>query len=85
MAMAGRTQRIDYRQVLVESNKDAAGLKFRGSPTLLINGRDLEDLPEPETPFIACRFYPGGLPSIEAVKKKIDLAFFLNTQRNHKV
>ena len=40
-------------------------LKFSGSPTVRINGRDLGGVTE--TAF-ACRWYPAGLPSEEAIR-----------------
>ena len=33
---------IDYQETLVDSNEKAQEIKFRGSPTLLINGEDFE-------------------------------------------
>ena len=63
---------IEYNEVLVESNEKAKEVGFRGSPTLLINGKDLEDLPAPANPALTCRYYPGGLPTIEQIKKALD-------------
>lgn len=57
----------DYKEVLVDTNKKAAEVKFRGSPTLVINGIDFEGLPEPDMPNLACRFYQKGIPSIEEI------------------
>ena len=62
---------IDYKEVIVDSNEKAEEVKFRGSPTLLINGEDFENQPEPESPALACRYYSKGLPDIAAIKKKI--------------
>jgi protein-disulfide isomerase len=62
---------IDYKEVLVDSNEMAEELKFRGSPTLLINGEDFEKHPEPENTALACRYYRNGIPSIEEIEKKI--------------
>ncbi|MDP2362219.1 MAG: DUF2703 domain-containing protein, partial [Ignavibacteria bacterium] len=53
---------IEYKEIIVDSNEKAEKLKFRGSPTLLINGIDFENLSEPENPALACRYYPNGLP-----------------------
>ncbi|MEE4311299.1 MAG: DUF2703 domain-containing protein [candidate division KSB1 bacterium] len=50
----------------VESDEEAAKVGFRGSPTILINGKDLFGDPVPDEPHLACRFYPSGLPSYEA-------------------
>lgn len=62
---------IDYKEVIVDSNEKAEKIKFRGSPTLLINGEDFENLPGPESPALACRYYRNGIPSIEEIEKKI--------------
>jgi hypothetical protein len=62
---------IDYKEVLVDSNEKAEEVKFRGSPTLLINGEDFENQPEPENTALACRYYPNGLPTVEEIKIKI--------------
>jgi len=64
---------IDYKETLVEDNATAEKVKFRGSPTLLINGEDLENLPEPFQPNLACRIYSKGIPSLEEIKEKIQL------------
>lgn len=62
---------IDYKEILVKSNEKAKELKFRGSPTLLINQVDFENLPEPENPNLACRYYPSGLPTSEEIRRKL--------------
>lgn len=62
---------IEYRELIIDSNEKAEELKFRGSPTLLINGKDFENLPEPESPALACRYYPNGLPTVDQIKSKI--------------
>lgn len=41
----------------VESDEDAVRVSFRGSPTILINGKDLFGHPVPDEPHLACRFY----------------------------
>ncbi len=42
-----------------------------GSPTILINGRDLFDMPEPTSPNMSCRIYPGGLPDTNTLIAKL--------------
>jgi hypothetical protein len=59
---------IIYREVLAESNEQAAKIHFRGSPTLLINGNDFENLQAPENPALTCRYYQKGLPTTEQIK-----------------
>ncbi len=60
-----------YRERLIETEKSAKEFGFRGSPTILINGTDLEDLPVPENPGLTCRLYRNGLPTKEQILAKI--------------
>ena len=62
---------IELEEILVETQKAAEKYKFRGSPTILINGKDLENLPENSTPSLACRYYQNGLPTISDIKKAV--------------
>ncbi|MFZ1518726.1 MAG: DUF2703 domain-containing protein [Ignavibacteriaceae bacterium] len=62
---------VDYREVIVDSNEKAKEIRFRGSPTLLINGEDFENQTEPESPALSCRYYQNGLPSVEKIKSKL--------------
>ncbi len=61
----------DYREILVETPAKAEEVKFRGSPTVLVNGMDLERLPEPEKGNLACRYYREGIPSAETLVTRI--------------
>lgn len=60
-----------YTEVLVDTNEKAKELKFRGSPTLIINGEDFENQPEPESPALSCRYYLKGLPKLEQIKSRL--------------
>ncbi len=71
----GEIKDYNYKETLVSSNEMARQLKFRGSPTLLINGVDFEGMETPDNPGLTCRFYPNGLPSIEEIKMKITKAY----------
>ncbi len=62
---------IVYRERLIETEKSALEFNFRGSPTILINGVDLEDLPVPDKPGLTCRIYQEGLPTEEKILAKI--------------
>lgn len=62
---------LDYDEIIVDSSDKAEELKFRGSPTLLINGKDFENQPEPVKPALACRYYPNGLPTVDQIKTRI--------------
>lgn len=72
-AIAKFPELIDYEEQLVETDEMAREVHFRGSPTLLINGRDFEDLPEPESPSLSCRFYKNGVPTAEEIATEIEL------------
>ena len=58
---------IEYKEILVDTPKLARQLNFRGSPTVLVNGIDLEKLPEPQEANLACRHYRNGLPTGDAI------------------
>ena len=62
---------VNYQEILVETSELAQRLKFRGSPTVLINGVDLENMPEPQESDLACRYYKNGLPSVAQIKEFI--------------
>lgn len=70
-AIVGMEDIVDYEEELIETNESAEKIKFRGSPTLLINGKDYEDLPEPVHILLSCRYYPNGLPSVQEIKRRI--------------
>jgi glutaredoxin len=70
-AIKGLEDKIELEEILVEDDNTAKRVKFRGSPTLLINDEDLDNIPAPENPVLACRFYPDGIPSAEIIRKKI--------------
>ena len=70
-AIKGSEEQIEYNEVLVESNELAEEIKFRGSPTVLINGEDIEGREEPESASLNCRVYENGLPSVEEIRNKI--------------
>lgn len=70
-AIKGSEEKIEYNEVLVESNEQAEKLKFRGSPTVLINGEDIEGREAPESASLNCRVYENGLPAVEEIRKRI--------------
>jgi hypothetical protein len=68
LALAGRHDaRVAHRPVTTPEEAEAAG--FRGSPTVLIDGRD--PFAEPDAPVgLSCRIFrteagPGGAPSVD--------------------
>jgi len=66
----------DVREVLVTDESMARGLRFRGSPTILINGRDVAGEASSHESFgPSCRLYPGstqiGLPPVDLVRRAV--------------
>jgi hypothetical protein len=66
----------EIHEVAVTSTKAAQELKFRGSPTVKINGRDIAgESQDPESFALACRIYAGakeaGLPPIEMMRSAV--------------
>lgn len=63
--------KVDIKYILVDNDETARSIGFRGSPTLLINGEDIEGMPPPSEPSLSCRFYKGGVPAKNDIKNKI--------------
>jgi hypothetical protein len=42
-----------------------------GSPTILVDGHDLFDMPEPNAPTMSCRIYAGGVPNTDTLIAKL--------------
>lgn len=66
----------EIRQLLVKDGKMAEDLRFMGSPTIRINGRDvLQPTDVPEAPALSCRLYAGTeltiVPLAETVRQVI--------------
>lgn len=72
-AIDGLEDNVNLELILVEDLETALKLLFRGSPTLLINGNDIEDYNAPLAPALTCRYYPNGLPSAELIRDKISI------------
>lgn len=70
-AIKGLEDKIEVEKVLVEDEVSSMQVKFRGSPTLLINGEDLLGMPVPDEPSLACRYYPKGIPSSAEIRNAI--------------
>jgi hypothetical protein len=67
---------VEIHEVAVTNTKAAQELKFRGSPTVKINGRDIAgESQDPESFALACRIYAGakeaGLPPIEMMRSAV--------------
>jgi len=59
----------NYRETLVEDITTAQKVSFRGSPTILINGNDVDGMPENLSPALSCRYYPNGLPTEAKIRE----------------
>jgi hypothetical protein len=66
----------EVHEVLVRNEEMAIELKFLGSPTIRVNGRDVAGEPRKEKSFaLSCRLYPGskqvGLPPAEVIHRAV--------------
>ena len=66
----------EIREVLVADAQSAGALKFRGSPTIRINGRDVAEEPHETQNFgLGCRLYCEskqiGLPPAEWIRRAV--------------
>ena len=60
------------QEIAVTDEAMARSFRFPGSPTIRINGRDVESTTQ-QSYGLACRLYPGGtgLPSVEVLRPAI--------------
>jgi hypothetical protein len=62
-------------EILVDNPRMAEAMKFRGSPTIRINGRDIAGESELQNVAVSCRFYPGekqpGVPPPEMIQRAV--------------
>ena len=62
----------EVREVVVADVETAKRVNFLGSPTVRVNGIDIEPAAENRTDFgLMCRRYPGGVPSHELIRAAI--------------
>ncbi len=71
LAELGTDPRVEL--VAVESDEEAQGLRFPGSPTIRVDGRDLFPVPDRDVWALGCRTYatPEGLkgyPTAEMIR-----------------
>jgi hypothetical protein len=66
-----RAERLtaEVSEIEVKDESTAKALRFFGSPTIRVNGLDIDAVSRSisETRY-ACRRYPGGLPSVEMIR-----------------
>lgn len=62
-------------EILVDTPRMAEALKFRGSPTIRVNGRDIAGESDMQHFAVSCRLYPGekqpGVPPPEMIHRAI--------------
>ncbi len=66
----------EVHEVLVRDEGMASELRFLGSPTIRINGRDVAEVAQKVQSFaLSCRLYPGseqvGLPPAEMIHRAV--------------
>ena len=73
--LAAQGVSADVTEVLVPDEQTARELKFPGSPTIRINGRDVAEPLETEAFALSCRLCAGslriGLPPVELVRRAV--------------
>ncbi|HEV2387292.1 MAG TPA: DUF2703 domain-containing protein [Candidatus Acidoferrales bacterium] len=74
--LAAQGVAAEIRQILVADAAMARQLRFCGSPTIRINGRDVAgEPPGTESYALSCRLYagakPAGLPPAEMVRRAV--------------
>ena len=74
--LAAQGVAAEIREVLVTDEQMANDLRFPGSPTIRINGRDVDrDAQSPPGFALSCRLYSGseliGLPPAEIIRRAI--------------
>lgn len=64
-----------FREVNQEALHDSDLRRGWPTPTVLVNDADLFGMVPPSTPAMGCRMYPGGVPSVAAIRERLsDLA-----------
>jgi hypothetical protein len=66
----------EIHEVAVRNSSAAKEFKFRGSPTIRIDGRDVAGESEEHALYgLACRIYPGakeaGVPPVEMIRRAV--------------
>jgi hypothetical protein len=73
--LAAESVHTNICEVLVHSESEAQAFRFPGSPTVRVDGKDVE--PEPRPTFgLACRLYANGtgIPSEAAIHRAVTAA-----------
>jgi hypothetical protein len=74
LASRGIDERIELREVT--SQEEAERLRFPGSPTIRVDGRDVDTAGADARPALACRIYrlPDGRPSPVPSREQLEAA-----------
>jgi hypothetical protein len=65
----------ELREILVPDMQTAQGVKFPGSPTVRVNGIDIDAVAGDIKDFgLICRRYKGGVPSLDLIRAAIRAA-----------
>ena len=76
--LAEQRVEAEITEVLVSDEQAARELRFPGSPTIRINGRDVAEPLGTGTFALKCRLYPGslriGLPPVELIRLAVAAA-----------
>lgn len=74
--LVSESLRVDIKRVPVNSDAEAKALQFPGSPTIRVNGTDVEPNQTNATG-LACRLYAnsGGVPSEEMLRRALSRAY----------
>ena len=75
----GLDDKVSVRMVAVDTEHDAMRLQFLGSPTVRVDGRDVDPSASSKTVGLQCRLYESGgrierLPSPEMIRTALGVA-----------
>jgi hypothetical protein len=74
---------VEVREIPVPDLETAQSVRFLGSPTVRVNGNDIEPAARERMDFgLMCRRYAGGVPSLELIRNAIRSAHMVGGERN---
>jgi len=65
-------EKVNVKKIEINTIELAKEKKFRGSPTIVINGEDFENMDLPNEIGLTCRYYANGIPSKDEIITKIN-------------
>lgn len=64
---------LQVEQIVIDSPEQAGCYDFHGSPTLLVDGRDLDELKRGLPPMFGCRLYDGKpAPDLKWILERLE-------------